>query len=867
MIGNTFSHYTILERLGGGGMGVVYKAEDIRLKRFVALKFLPPELTRDAAAKGRFEQEARTASALDHPNVCTIHEIDETADGQVFICMAFYDGESLRSRLARGPLSIEETLNVVIQVAEGMKQAHEHGVIHRDIKPANVMLTVDGIPKIVDFGIATLVGRSHAGDAGEIAGTVSYMSPEQARGEVLDQRTDIWSLGVTMYEMLTGHLPFIADGEKPLLEAIAHQEPPPLESLRTGVPAPLAAIVARCLRKRPDERYQRTGELIADLKGVRRALTSATVSTLPGAPPVSSVRRRLRPAITLPVGAAMIALAVLAVVPAARNTIRALLNIRGVPEQQHMAVLPFTNVGDDPANRTFCDGLTEILTSQLTQVERFQGSLWVVPQTELKAREIRAPSDARRVFGTNLAVTGSVQRSRDSVRLALNLVDTERSRQLRSRVIDEPLSNLSAVEDQVFLAVMGMLELELQPEARKTLAAGSTANSEAQDAYVHALGALHNSMGPSDPEFAIALLTRAVKLDPSFALAQAALGEAYLALYKNTKDSAAVEEAVAACRTAAGLDGSLPQVQVTLGLISVATGKYEEAVTAFQHALKLNPSDAQALVELGRVYAKLKKAAEAEAAYKKAIALQPDYWLWYSRLGRFYWLQNRHREAEQQYRKALELTPENYLPLNDLGALYFDLSRWDDAGLMFERSARAKPNYIAYSNLATLASRRNDSKDAAAMFEKALAIDEHDYVLWGNLGIEYQRISGQEAKARKALSKAIELAKKSLGVDPRDAQVIVDLASYHATLGEKDQAQGYLRRVEAEGKTQADLARQIALVYADLGDHDQTIGWVATALKLGCPVGEVEAEPTLQKFTKDPQFVALIKVHKQKDTR
>jgi serine/threonine protein kinase/tetratricopeptide (TPR) repeat protein len=867
VIGKTFSHYTILERLGGGGMGVVYKAEDIRLKRFVALKFLPPELTRDAAAKGRFEQEARTASALDHPNVCTIHEIDETADGQVFICMAFYDGESLKSRLARGPLSIEETLNIVIQVAEGMKQAHEHGIVHRDVKPANVMLTVDGIPKIVDFGIATLVGRSRAGDADEIAGTVSYMSPEQARGDSLDQRTDIWSLGVTMYEMLTGRLPFIAEGEQPLLEAIVHQEPPPLESLRTGVPAPLAAIVARCLRKRPDERYQRAGELIADLKGVRRALTSATVSTLPGAPPISSVRRRLRPAITLPVGAAMIALVLLAAVPAARNAIRALLNLRAVPDQQHMAVLPFTNVGDDPANRTFCDGLTEILTSQLTQVERFQGSLWVVPQTELKAKEIRAPSDARRVFGTNLAVTGSVQRSRDSVRLALNLVDTERSRQLRSRVIDEPLSNLSAIEDQVLVAVMGMLELELQPEARKTLAAGSTANSEAQDAYVHALGALHNSMGPSDPEFAIALLKRAVALDPAFALAQAALGEAYLALYKNTKDAATVEEAVAACRTAAGLDGSLPQVQVLLGLISVASGKYEEAITAFQHALKLNPSDAQALVELGRVYAKLQRAAEAEAAYKKAIALQPAYWLGYSRLARFYWLQNRHQEAEQQYRKALELTPENYLPLNDLGALYFDLSRLDEARLMFKRSARAKPNYIAYSNLATLASRRGDSKDAAAMFERALAIDDHDYVLWGNLGIEYQQISGQEAKARKALSKAIELAKKSLAVDPRDAQVIVDLASYHATLGEKDQAQGYVRRVEAEGKTQADLARQIALVYADLGDRDRTIGWVATALGLGCPAGKVEAEPTLQKLSKDPQFVALIKAHKQEGTR
>ena len=863
MIGETVSHYTILERLGGGGMGVVYKAEDTRLKRYVALKFLPPELTRDAAARERFEQEARTASALDHPNVCTIHEIDTTPDGQVFICMAFYDGESLKGRLARGPLSIEETLNIVVQMADGMKQAHEHGIVHRDIKPANVMLTRDGVPKIVDFGIATLLGRPRA-DAGEIAGTVSYMSPEQTRGEALDQRTDVWSFGVTMYEMLTGRLPFIAEGEQPLLQAIIRQEPPPLESLRTGVPAPLAAIASKCLRKRPDERYQRAADLIADLRSVRRALTSATVSTLPGAAPISSVRRRLRPAITLPVGAAMVALLLLAVVPAARNAVRAVLNVQAVPDQQHMAVLPFTNVGDDPANRAFCDGLTEILTSQLTQVERFQGSLWVVPQSELRAREIRAPSDARRIFGVNLAVTGSVQRGRDGVRLALNLVDTERSRQLRSRIIDEPLSNLSSVEDSAVSAVMRMLDLELKPEVEKTLALGRTANPEAQDAYVNALGALHSSLGPSDPETAITMLRRAVTLDPRFALAQAALGEAYLALYRRSKDPVAVEQAVAACKEAARLNASLSQVQVTLGMISMATGKYEEAVTALKGALELDPSDAQALVELGRAYARLQKAPEAEGAFKKAVALRPDYWLSYSRLARFYWLQSRHREAEQQYRKALELTPDNHLLLNDLGALYFDLSRSDEARPMFERSARAKPNYIAYSNLGTLASRRGDSRDAVAMFERALAIDDHDYVLWGNLGIESQHIPGEETRARQALSKAIALAEKSLAVDPRDAQVVVDVANYRATLGERDQAEGFLRRVEAEGKTQADLARQIALVYAELGDRERTLQWVATALKLGCPVGEIEADPTLQKFGKDPRFVALVGAQKQK---
>ncbi len=874
MIGMTVSHYRVLERLGGGGMGVVYKAEDSRLKRFVALKFLPPELTSHPASRERFTHEAQAAGSIDHPNICTIHEIDETPGGQVFICMAYVDGEPLRARLARGPLTVEEALSVAVQVAVGLGQAHRHGVVHRDIKPGNLMLTSDGLVKIVDFGLASLAGHARLTLSGQVVGTAAYMSPEQARGLVADCRSDLWSLGVVIYEMVSGRLPFGGGTDAATLHAVVYDELRPLAELRPDLPPQLLATVARCLAKDPAARYQTAAELIADLENVPRALGLATARTLWDLPTDQPGRRRrrlparlrraLRPAIVLPAAVAVIVAALLAITPLGRKVVRDALHIPAVPGQQHLAVLPFANVGEDPANRAFCDGLTEILTSQLTQVESFQGSLWVVPQSELTARAIRAPSDARRVFGTNLAVTGSVQRGRNSVRLALNLIDTERSRQLRSRVIDEPLSNLNAVEDRVLVAVMDMLELELRPEARRKLAVGGTANSEAQDAYVHALGALQNSLGPSDPEVAITMLKRATALDPNFTLAQAALGEAYLALYRNTKDPAAVEEAVAACQKTARLDESLPQVQVLLGLISVATGKYEEAATAFQHALKLAPSNAQALVELGRAYAKLQKAPEAEAAFKKAIALQPDYWLGYSRLARFYWLQSRHREAEQEYRNALELTPENYLLLNDLGALYFDLSRWDEARLMFERSADARPNYIAYSNLGTLASQRANSREAATMFEKALAIDDHDYVLWGNLGTRYQHISGQETKGRQALSKAIELAKKSLSVDPRDPQVIVDLASYHAALGDKDQAQVYLKRLEADGKQQGDLARQIALVYADLGDRERTIEWIATALRLGCPFAEVEADPSLQELKKDPQFAALIKAQKQK---
>jgi tetratricopeptide (TPR) repeat protein len=862
VIGKTVSHYTILERLGGGGMGVLYKAEDTRLKRLVALKFLPPELTRDEAAKERFEQEARTASALDHPNVCTIHEIDETADGQVFICMAFYDGESLKSKLSRGPLSFDDTLTIAIQVAEGLAQAHEHGIVHRDIKPANVVLTAEGIPKIVDFGIATLLGRPYAGGAGEIAGTVSYMSPEQARGDALDQRTDIWSLGVTVYEMLTAHLPFFAEAEQPLLHAIIHQDAPPLESLRTGVPAPLAEIVAKCLRKRRDERYQHSSELIAELKRVRRTLTSATVSTLPGRLPVSSVRRRLRPAITLPVGAAMIALVLLAAVPAARDAIRGLLGMPNVPGQQHMAVLPFTNVGDNPANRAFCDGLTEVLTSTLTQFERFRGELWVVPATEVRSRDVKSASEARKVFNVNLVFTGGVQREGGRLRLALNLVDTEKLRQLRSKVIEGTSEDLSSLEDRVVAAMAEMLDLQLKPHEASELTAGGTTVSAAYDLYVQARAALGKYQGMNDPQKAADLLKQAIALDSGFALAHAGLASAYLELFWWNKDPRLIEEALASVQRATELNDGLTEVHVTMGEIYRTTGKFEDAVREFQRALAIDPKDSDALSGLAKTFDALGRLEAAEEIYKRAIALKPDNWLTYNRLGAFYLTHGRYEEAEKQDRKVITLTPENVWGYNNLAVLYYTLGHYSDARETFERALSLRPSSALYSNLGTLAFITRDWGEAVAKFAQACVLDDSNYVERGNLGIAYHWLGGHEKQSREALSKAIALAEQQLAINPHDSIVLADLAGYHALLGEKDEALSYVRRVEADGRKSPDLAIQLADIYTDLGEPDKAIGWIGKGLDLGFPTTQLSNLPALDSLLKDPRVQRMLEAHR-----
>ncbi len=279
MLGNTISHYRILERLGGGGMGVVYKAQDLKLERPVALKFLLPDLTREPEAKQRFVQEAKAASALQHNNICSVHDIDETPGGQMFIVMDLYDGETLKKKIERGPLKIEEAIDIAIQVAHGLAKAHERGIVHRDIKPANIMVTADGAAKILDFGLAKLCGSTKLTKTGTTVGTAAYMSPEQTKSDAVDHRTDIWSLGAAVYEMVAGKMPFKGDYDNAVIYAIVNADPEPLTALRTGVPMELERIVSKALRKKQDERYQQVNDMLVDLRVLRSNLPHIPASS------------------------------------------------------------------------------------------------------------------------------------------------------------------------------------------------------------------------------------------------------------------------------------------------------------------------------------------------------------------------------------------------------------------------------------------------------------------------------------------------------------------------------------------------------------------------------------------------------------
>ncbi len=450
MIGNTISHYTIIEKLGEGGMGVVYKAEDTKLGRTVALKFLPSELTRDPTARERLLQEARAAAAL-----CTVHEIDE-AVGRSFIAMALIEGESLRDRVGRGPLGLDDAIDLAVQVAGGLAAAHGKGIVHRDMKPGNVMVTTGGMAKIMDFGLAKSPGQARLTKTGTTTGTIAYMSPEQSRGEDVDHRTDVWSFGVMLYEMLTGRLPFRGDRDQTVIRSILNDEPEPITGLRTGVPIEFERIVAKAMAKRRDERYQHVDDLLADLRSIRRELDSgtATVSSPAAAPAprLKSARAFWRWAI--PAALALIALAVV------WNATR-----RDEPATDLVAnrivVTAFENrTGDaslDPVGQMAGDSITDGL-AQIAMVE-----VAPTPGTGATSREGAREDDVAlaRAAGAGLVVSGAYYLEGDGLRFQAGITDAERATVIHTVAATGSSGSPSEVVEELRERVMGAVAFRM----------------------------------------------------------------------------------------------------------------------------------------------------------------------------------------------------------------------------------------------------------------------------------------------------------------------------------------------------------------------------------------------------------------------
>ncbi|HEX2694493.1 MAG TPA: protein kinase [Acidobacteriota bacterium] len=868
LFGQSISHYAILERLGEGGMGVVYKAEDTRLKRTVALKFLKDAALGSGEDRARFLREAQAAAVLDHPNICTVYEVDER-DGHTFISMAYCSGRTLKDIVREGKLSIPEALTIAVQAAEGLDEAHGKGVIHRDIKGANIMVSPKGQVKIMDFGIAKISGGSESTWSGTVSGTAAYMSPEQAMGGPIDGRTDIWSLGVVLYEMITGELPFRGDTEAGVFHSLLYETPRPIRESRPDCPPDLADIIDRCLKKKADARYPTAKACLADLRAVQHRLDRTLEFSATGTERRKArrdlatrtqhrdPRRRRRQRVLAVLGAVALAIAADFAVPSLRRGLGALVGYRPVAAEKHLLVLPFLNVGGEKAGQDLCDGFLEVLTSELTRLERFQKAFWVAPANEVRTSGVVSAREARRAFGANLVLAGSFQRVGGEVTLTMNLIEARTLRQVRSEVVTGSMSGFASFQGTLLEGAVRMLDMEIPPEVQRTLAAGGTTNAAAYESYVMGCGRLERYENPESLTAAIDLFQRAVALDSGYALAFAGLGEARWRMSELTSDPALVEQALDDCGRALKIAPDLASVHATLGLIDTGKGLTAEAIREFEQALRSDPVNQEATLGLAEAWEASGKREKAEEIYQKAIALKPSRWAGYSHLGVFYLNTGRLAEAEAMFQKVLDLTPDNTRALNNLMAVYWYMKRDDLVRRTFERSVAVRPNADAYSNMGTIEFFTRHYGEAVKMFELSVRIEAGLSTIWGNLADSYRYVPGSADKARHAYDRAILLAGRERESNPRDASLRARLALYLAYAGRDGDALTELDEALRLVPASPVVLRKSVLIYEQLGMRAKALSAATRFLGSGGASADLEADPDLARMIGDPEFRKL----------
>ena len=690
LVGQVISHYRILEKLGAGGMGVVYAALDTRLDRPVALKFLGPGLAADPEDRERLIREAKAASSLDHPNVCTIHEIAESPDGRLFIVMALYEGVSLAKRVEEGPLPIAEAVDIAAQIADGLQAAHKKGIVHRDIKSGNVMLTGRDRAVLMDFGLAVSPGTSKLTKTGMTLGTVPYMSPEQARGDRTDHRTDLWSLGVIVYEMLTGQMPFRSEYELAVVYSILNEDPEPIGSRRADVPGELERIVAKAMTKDISERYQEAGGMAADLKALSRSLDSraATVQDPASAPVAATVvaaapvaanpgpRRRRR----LLYSGAIAALALAALV-----TWR--LAAPGAEVFDSIAVLPLDNLTGDESQEYFVDGMHEALIAELAGI----GALKVISRTSaMRYKGELKPSmpQIARELGVDGLVEGSVSREGNRVRISVRLIHGPDDRHLWQGSFERELKSVLALQAEVARAITDQIRVATTPQERVRLTSDHEVDPQAYEAYL--LGRHYwNRRTILGLRHAIEQFRKAVNLDSTYVPAWVAMVDAYMLLGEQGGMSQGEARALgsAAIATALSLDRDQTESQHTLGQWEL---HYEldwgEAEHAFERAIELSPGDAIAYGRYGRALATRRRFDEAMPYSRRAVDLDPLSPITGSYLGVVLLFAGRYDEAEAELKRTDEINPDHALVLHNIGEVDLARGRYDASIPGLERS-------------------------------------------------------------------------------------------------------------------------------------------------------------------------------------
>ncbi|MBV9266969.1 MAG: protein kinase, partial [Acidobacteriaceae bacterium] len=874
--GAQIGDYQVVSFLGAGAMGRVYRARDKRLHRDVALKILSEDCCTDPEQLRRFEREARTAAALNHPNILTVFYTG-TDGGVHYIVSEIVDGIRLRERI--GSLTLDEAINYASQVACALEAAHSVGIVHRDIKPENIMIRSDGLIKVLDFGLAKLIHppvlsngapgnlpASLNSTPGLLIGTVEYMSPEQVRGEAVDLRTDIWSWGVLLYEMLSGRRPFEGGSRAAILASILTCEP-----ARLNIESALARVVARSLEKRPDDRYCKISDARHDLLNCCETLSrnprkTAAASDAPrkerrlafldsgrasasfavSGEPADTKRRR-------PYLRAVFVIGLIGVlVSATAASIWHLRHKLTLPEQKRLAVLPFKS---GPTCQPLTREITDALTRDLKRLEVSERSLRVVPASEVAKVPALPPKNTAEWLGANLILAGEVRRQAQTFVVHSVLQDPYTARELVSGKLERPETQQFLLEDDLFRQVSQWLQPQVARQTSPHLASDEVIAPGAYEIYLQSKDYLRRGTA-ENIDHSIRLLKLCIERDARFAPAYANLALALALKFRMTKNMEFRKDAEAECRRALALDSNMASAHLTLGMLQEDTGNLDYAVRELETALQLDPTDESTLNHLAQVYEKSGNLLSAEAILKRGLGENPASWELCNALGWLYYRHAQYASAEQLFKRATELTPDNPIGFGNLGGIYLFQGRYRDAEIFLTRAAAIYPTDQIYSNLGNAYFCQKQYGNAVEAFRKAVAIRPSNDNAWRGLGDSYEMLNDQRS-ATDAYTRALQAVEPRINLSPNDEDLLSRSALYWAKLGKKRDAEDALKKASRLSLNGPEFLFTSAVVHELTGERALAIAQIRLALRAGYSRSEIENSPELSHLRADERYSEL----------
>ncbi len=864
--------FRIEQLLGEGGMGKVYRAYDQELGRTVALKILQPELTKDPSVILRFKQELLLASKISHRNILRIHDLSEF-DGVKFITMAFIEGKDLNQLLKeQRPFSVERSMKIGRQLCEALDAAHAEGVVHRDFKPHNVLVGNNDHVYVSDFGLATSLETAKMGmtRTGAFVGTPRYMSPEQVEGKTVDSRSDLYSLGLVLYEMVAGEVPFSGDSTWQVMYQRVKELPKDVKVANPNVPDNVAKIIMRCLEREPAERYQTAKEILADIDAGRGPDVSTTsMYRTPAASSSTSTSRTVQ--ITVPaaaprwvyvVGGSVLLVGAFFLVPATRNllfhgtTNPTTVGTSGLPalaQGKYVAILPLQTVGDQTQLSYLADGIQEALSTKLFQL---QGVHVTSTDAASKADQKLPLPKLARSLGANMVVQGMIQGGADNkVRIFINLEDVADGKRVWSKQFEGVTGDLFTLEDQIYAQLVNALGVNPTHEEEAKAETRPTDNIQAYDLYLRGRNAMRGHDHKS-VESALDYFSQALKQDRTFALAYSGIADASLQMYEIKKDPFWTQKALAAATQAEQMNDKLPEVHSTLGAVYSTLGKNSEAVAELKRAITLAPTSDLGYRRLGTAYQSSGRGDQAIEAFQKAIELNPYYWGNQNQLGSAYFDLGNYAKALEAFQQVTVLAPDLDVGYQNVGNILTAQGKYQEAIPYYQKCLQIQPYWSTYGNLGTAYFFLKQYPNAVQAFEKAIELNPNDTLTMVNLADGY-RATGQLDKASATYQQAISVGFKELETNPQNADVLDAIALSYAKLGKAKEADSFMTRARGIDKKNVGFIYDQARMNAQLGRSKEALKSLREAIENNYSCQYVAGDPDLESIRSTDEFKAL----------